>query len=68
MEIANIIGQWISQYGFPIVACIIMFVYLNKERESHKEEIDLLSDTIAKNTQILIELKQIINMLDRRDK
>lgn len=50
----------ISTVGFPIAACCVMFWYMNKERESHAEEIKSLTDTINTNTIALTELKDAI--------
>lgn len=49
--------QLIGSLGFPIAMCILIFWYLMKETESHKEEVNMLRDVIAKNTEALIELK-----------
>ena len=50
----------ISNVGFPIAACMVMFWYVNKERESHREEvkeltgvITSLKETIEKNTSLM---------------
>lgn len=50
----------ISTIGFPIVMCGIMFWFLNKEQETHKEEMLALKDVISKNNEILASLKQLI--------
>lgn len=50
----------ISTIGFPIVMCGIMFWFLNKEQEAHKEEMIALKDVISKNNEILASLKQLI--------
>lgn len=65
---ANSITSAIGSLGFPIVACVILFWYLNKERESHATEIDKLRESLDKNTEILEKLKDIIQYLDRRGK
>lgn len=49
--------QLIGSLGFPIAMCILIFWYLMKETEAHKEEVNMLRDVIAKNTEALIELK-----------
>lgn len=56
----------ISSLGFPIAACIALFWYLNKERESHKEEIDSLKDCINENNSILSSLKMLLESIERR--
>lgn len=37
------IVQLISNVGFPIACCLIMFLYVNKSQEYHKEEISNLT-------------------------
>lgn len=51
------IMQMIGSLGFPIAMCLMIFWYLMKETESHKEEVNMLRDVIQKNTEALIELK-----------
>lgn len=60
MENFNVILQAISTVGFPIVMCGIMFWFLNKEQENHKEEMLSLKDVISENNQVLESLKQLI--------
>lgn len=57
---ANTVSTLISSVGFPIAACCVMFWYMNKERESHKEEIDNLTTVLNANTLALTELKDAI--------
>ena len=56
----NDITTAISSIGFPIVCCIVMFKYLEKERESHKAEIDNMTSALNENTKVLIELRHLI--------
>ena len=37
----------ISTVGFPIVMCILIFYYMEKESESHKQEVDGLKDVLT---------------------
>jgi len=55
--------QVISTVGFPIACCIIMFWYLQKEQESHKEEMKTVTEALNKNTVVLTELKDLISMM-----
>lgn len=64
----NEITTAISSIGFPIVCCIVMFKYLEKERESHKEEIDNMTSALNENTKVLIELRHLIENLNQRTK
>lgn len=52
----NVITQLISSIGFPILACVYMFKYMNKQSETHKEEIDKLSTAVNNNTIIITKL------------
>ena len=56
------ITSLIGSLGFPIVCCIAMFSMLNKERESHKEEMDKVSATINNNT---LALQALADKLDK---
>lgn len=60
MENIDIIVSAISTVGFPIAMCVIMFWFLNKEQQTHKEEMNELKDVIAKNNEVLASLKQLI--------
>lgn len=62
----NQIMQAIGTLGFPIVACCALFYYLNKEQESHKSEMQAVTDALNRNTDALLELKTIINFLTGR--
>ena len=56
----------IGSLGFPIAACCYLFYYLNKERESHKEEINDLKGVINENNKILEALKMLLESIERR--
>lgn len=51
----------ISTVGFPIVCTIMLMYLLIKENENHKAEMNALKDTIANNTLVLTELKQLLH-------
>ena len=64
----EMITRIITTVGFPIVAAGALFWYVNKLTESHKEEINAMRATIQDNTNILIELKELIrNLVKSRD-
>lgn len=63
----------IGSVGFPIVMCLIMWKYMeqiqsdNKEtisklNESHKEEVDALKESLNNNTNVLTELKTMLQI------
>lgn len=64
----EMIMNFITTLGFPIVVCCALFWYINKMNESHKDEIDSLRETIADNTTLLHEVKELISALIGRAK
>ena len=42
----NEIVTAISTVGFPIVMCVIIYYYMEKESESHKEEVNGLKEVL----------------------
>lgn len=60
---ANEIIQLVSNIGFPIAMCVILFFYMTKQNDKHKEEIDKLSETLQGNTKVLTELCTLIKTL-----
>jgi len=63
----NVILQAVSTVGFPICACGALFWMINKQDESHKQEINSLRSVLEANTQALTELKDMIKY-SREDK
>lgn len=64
----QVLSQIITSIGFPIVAAGALFWYVNKLTESHREEVEAMRKTIESNTNILIELKELIkHMVVRND-
>lgn len=64
----TMISQFITGVGFPIVACIYMYKMVEKNNETHKEEIDKLRAVIEKNTIILNKVLDRLNIDDGGDK
>ena len=60
MDVVNTITQLISNVGFPIACCIVLFWQMNKQRES----MDELKTTIEKNSTIL---DRVFDKLDKMD-
>lgn len=58
MEV-NEIFALIGSVGFPIVACVYMFILLNKQGENHKAEMNAITSAIN-------DLKIAINTLVER--
>lgn len=53
----NAIMQLIGSFGFPIFACIFLYIQGEKEREEHHEETKKLNESIENNT---VTLKLIL--------
>lgn len=60
MEINDVITL-ISNLGFPIVMCILLFWRMNKQDETHKEEIKGLTEVINELKLVITELKDSLN-------
>lgn len=60
MENFDRILQAISTTGFPIIVCLILMWYVNKQLDTHKEETNALKDVIAENTAMLQKLTVMI--------
>lgn len=52
--------QVISNLGFPIVCCIAMGWYVKYMTDKHQAEIDGLKETIDSNTQVITEMKAMV--------
>ena len=48
--------QLIGSLGFPIVACIMLYIRMEKQDEAHKEEVSKLTEAIQNNTLIMQKL------------
>ena len=50
----------VSTVGFPIVMCILTFYYMEKEAESHKQEVDGLKEVL---TDLKISITQLTDKI-----
>ena len=62
MDITQV-TQMISNVGFPIAMCLIVFYYMTKHDDMHKAETDNLRTTLEDNTKVLSELCTLIKIL-----
>ncbi len=58
MDFASLIAA-VGSVGFPIVMCMVLFVYNQKADQTHDEEIKALTAAIAENT------RELTRLLDR---
>jgi preprotein translocase subunit YajC len=59
----NGIVSLISNVGFPVVVCIALFCYMEKQNERHQQETDRLNETVQSNTKVLTELCTLIKTI-----
>lgn len=50
----------ISNVGFPVAMCLLLFFYMERQNDRHKQETDKLNETLQGNTKILTELTTLI--------
>lgn len=55
--------QFVNQVGFPVMACVAMFWEMNKTRESHAEEMEVVVSALNQNTQTIQKLDSAIMAL-----
>lgn len=56
------ITSLISNLGFPIACCVVMFYMLYKEQQNHKKEMDTLTTAIDNNTLAIQTLAEKIGV------
>lgn len=61
---ANTISQVISNIGFPCAMCLLMYYQMNKQAESHAEEISKLTSVINDNT---VATKELVTLLSKNN-
>lgn len=57
---SNELVQVISNLGFPIVCCIAMAWYVKYMTDKYQGEVDGLKETIDSNTQVITEMKAMV--------
>lgn len=54
------IASLISQVGFPIACCCVMFYSLTREQDNHKQEMTAMVEAVNNNTIALTKLAEKI--------
>ena len=57
MDVGAVV-QSVSNYGFPIVMCIILMWYINNQEERYKTSLDKINESLNNNTLALQALLQ----------
>lgn len=58
METVNTLAQVISQVGFPIVMCGVLFWYMTKQQEANSEQQNRMMEALNGLNLVITELKQ----------
>lgn len=53
----------ISNLGFPVAMCVLMWRYITDLNKRHEHEVNALKDTLNENTKVLTELTTLIKIL-----
>lgn len=65
---SSTILQAISSVGFPIVMCIVMFLYIQKIEERHRQEIESLRHAIDETKSAINNNTVVMNrVLDKME-
>lgn len=64
----NEIGSFISQYGFPIVACCALFYQNNLQSQRHAEESEKWAQALSANTAAINSLQDTLGRFNENDK
>lgn len=68
VETTSAILQAISSVGFPIVMCIVMFWYIQKVEERHRQEIESLRNAINETKSAINNNTVVMNrVLDKME-
>lgn len=61
MDITSVL-QLVANYGFPIVACLILGWYVYHQSNAHKEEVTELRKSVDANTEVVRSLVRILEV------
>lgn len=48
--------QIVTQLGFPISMCLLLFWYVTKKDEAHREEMNKMAEAVNNNTIVMQKL------------
>lgn len=65
MASINDIVQVITQVGFPIVMCLIMFKYVQDLNDIHKQETDKLTESINNLSVLVNRLLEKFDIIEK---
>lgn len=57
MEFPEVV-QLVGSLGFPIVMCLMMYYRMDKQDETHRQEMDKITESLNNNTIALTKLTE----------
>lgn len=64
-ETMQMIGQFISQYGFPIVVSAALFWYIVVETRANRKVIEELKQVLSENTKVMNAFTDLVKEVTR---
>ena len=55
-DTVNTVTGLISNVGFPIAMCLLLFWYVTKKDEAHREEMNKMAEAVNNNTVVMQKL------------
>lgn len=65
VETMQTIGQFISQYGFPIVVSAALFWYIVVETRANRKVIEELKQVLSENTKVMNAFTDLVKEVTR---
>lgn len=65
VDTMQMIGQFISQYGFPIVVSAALFWYIVVEARSNRKVIEELKQVLSENTKVMTAFTDLVKQVTR---
>lgn len=63
----SVIGQFISQYGFPIVVSVALFWYIVVEGRANRKVIEELKQVLLENTRVMTAFTDLVKEVTRNE-
>lgn len=64
-ETMQTIGQFINQYGFPIVVSAALFWYIVVETRANRKVIEELKNVLSDNTKVMTAFTELVKEVTR---
>lgn len=61
----SLVGNFVNQYGFPMVVAGALFWYIVVETRANRKVIDDLKEVLKEHTQIVSQLTELVKEITR---